>query len=172
MQPEQSLHLKDEAATLKFGARLAAATFQAQDQKNDDVALGIGIPHLGGVIYLQGDLGAGKTTLTRGFMRAFGYTGAVKSPTYTLVEPYEFELCNIYHFDLYRLADPEEVAYLGTDEYFAESNLCLIEWAEKGENWLPAADIVIDIAAEGSGRRLTCRSLSEKGSIIAKRIWA
>ena len=171
MQSQQQIRLEDEAATLEFGAKLAAATFLAQDQKRDAVAPGAGIPHLGGMIYLQGDLGAGKTTLARGFMRAFGYSGAVKSPTYTLVEPYELELCNIYHFDLYRLADPEEVAYLGTDEYFAESNLCLVEWAEKGAKWLPPADLVIDIADEGTGRRLTCRSLTDKGAIIAKRLW-
>ena len=171
MQKQHQISLKDESATLEFGARLAAATFKAPPPDGDAVALGVGIPHTGGTIYLQGDLGAGKTTLTRGFMRAFGYTGAVKSPTYTLVEPYEFELCNIYHFDLYRLADPEEVAYLGTDEYFAPSNLCLIEWAEKGAKWLPGADLVIDIATEGTGRRLTCQSLTEKGGIIAKRLW-
>lgn len=171
MQPEHKIDLKDEAATLKFAARLATATFQEQNQDTDDVASGVGIPHLGGMIYLLGDLGAGKTTLTRGVMRAFGYSGSVKSPTYTLVEPYEFELCNIYHFDLYRLADPEEVAYLGTDEYFAESNLCLVEWAEKGEKWLPGADLVIDIVDQGTGRRLTCQSLTEKGAIIAKRLW-
>ncbi len=170
MQPVKQLNLLDEAATLEFGGELAAATFQ-ESSAGDVVLEGMGTPHLGGMIYLQGDLGAGKTTLSRGFMRAFGYNGPVKSPTYTLVEPYEFELCNIYHFDLYRLADPEEVAYLGTDEYFAESNLCLVEWAEKGEKWLPPADLVIDIADEGTGRRLTCQSLTEKGTIIAKRLW-
>ena len=123
------------------------------------------------VTLFTGTPGAGKTTLSRGFMRAFGYTGAVKSPTYTLVEPYEFKLCNIYHFDLYRLADPQEVAYLGTDEYFTESNLCLVEWAEKGAKWLPGADLVIDMADQGTGRRLACQSLTEKGAIIAKRLW-
>lgn len=171
MQSQYQIVLDDEAATLRFAARLAAATFQNQDQKSDDVSQAQGIPHLGGMIYLQGDLGAGKTTLTRGFMRAFGYTGAVKSPTYTLVEPYEFELCNIYHFDLYRLADPEEVAYLGTDAYFDKSNLCLVEWAEKGAQWLPGADLLINMADEGTGRRLTCQSLTEKGAIIAERLW-
>jgi len=171
MQPKQYIDLKDEAATLVFGARLAAATFRAQNQNTEDVAPDAGIPHIGGMIYLQGHLGAGKTTLTRGFMRGFGYTGAVKSPTYTLVEPYEFERCNIYHFDLYRLSEPEEVAYLGTDEYFDEFNLCLVEWAEKGVKWLPGADLVIDIADQGTGRRLTCQSLTEKGAIIAKRLW-
>ena len=171
MQSKQQIVLEDEAATLEFGARLATATFQTEKRGDIDLPPREGIPHLGGMIYLQGDLGAGKTTLTRGFMRAFGYTGAVKSPTYTLVEPYEFKLCNIYHFDLYRLADPQEVAYLGTDEYFAESNLCLVEWAEKGAKWLPAADLVIDMADQGTGRRLACQSLTEKGAIIAKRLW-
>jgi tRNA threonylcarbamoyladenosine biosynthesis protein TsaE len=171
MQPVKQLNLSDEAATLKFGARLATATFQTEKRSGYALSPPEGIPHMGGMIYLQGDLGAGKTTLTRGFMRAFGYTGAVKSPTYTLVEPYEFELCNIYHFDLYRLSDPEEVSYLGTDEYFAESNLCLVEWAEKGAKWLPGADLLIDMADQGTGRRLTCQSLTEKGAIIAKRLW-
>ena len=171
MQSQHQIDLKDEAATLEFGARLATATFCEPTASGAMAPAGKGVPHLGGTIYLQGDLGAGKTTLSRGFMRAFGYTGAVKSPTYTLVEPYEFELCNIYHFDLYRLVDPEEVAYLGTDEYFADSNLCLIEWAEKGAKWLPAADLVIDIADQGTGRRLTCQSLTDKGTIIAKRLW-
>jgi tRNA threonylcarbamoyladenosine biosynthesis protein TsaE len=175
MQSEQHIDLIDEAASLEFGARLAAATFQAEHQQNqqssNNGALGEGIPHIGGMIYLQGDLGAGKTTLTRGIMRGFGYSGAVKSPTYTLVEPYEFALCNIYHFDLYRLADPEEVAYLGTDDYFAPGNLCLVEWPEKGEKWLPGADLVIELATEGTGRRLTCQSLTEKGAQIAKRLW-
>ena len=171
MQSKHDIFLADEDATIAFGGKLAEATFQAQPPTGEAADLGVGIPHIGGSLYLQGDLGAGKTTLTRGFMRAFGYTGAVKSPTYTLVEPYEFELCNIYHFDLYRLADPEEVSYLGTDEYFAPSNLCLIEWAEKGAKWLPQADLVLDIAAEGTGRRLTCQSHTEKGGIIAKRLW-
>jgi tRNA threonylcarbamoyladenosine biosynthesis protein TsaE len=170
MERKQYIDIKDEAATLDFGARLAVATIQ-DEFPEETPSEGAGIPHTGGMIYLQGDLGAGKTTLARGFMRAFGYTAAVKSPTYTLVEPYEFELCNIYHFDLYRLSDPEEVAYLGTDEYFDESNLCLVEWAERGARWLPGADLVIDIAYEGTGRRLTCQSLTEKGALIAKRLW-
>ncbi len=171
MQSEHQIDLIDEAATLEFGSRLAVATFLEPNDGAEVIPQGRGAAHLGGMIFLNGDLGAGKTTLTRGLMRAFGYTGAVKSPTYTLVEPYEFELCNIYHFDLYRLADPEEVSYLGTDEYFAASNLCLVEWAEKGAKWLPGADLLIDIAIEGTGRRLTCQSLTNKGAIIAKRLW-
>ncbi len=171
MSVEHQIELKDEAATLAFGGRLAIATFQQQSELERVTSEGGGIPNSGGMIYLQGDLGAGKTTLTRGLMRAFGYQGAVKSPTYTLVEPYEFDLCNIYHFDLYRLADPEEVLYLGTEEYFDSANLCLIEWAEKGAMWLPQADLQIDIVSQGTGRLLTCQNLTEKGAIIAKRLW-
>ncbi len=170
-QVEHQTELKDEAATLEFGGRLAAATFQQQSNLEQIISDGEGVATLGGMIYLQGDLGAGKTTLARGLMRAFGYQGAVKSPTYTLVEPYEFDLCNIYHFDLYRLADPEEVQYLGTDEYFDSANLCLVEWAEKGTRWLSPADILIEFAYSGTGRLLTCQSLTEKGALIAKRLW-
>lgn len=125
---------------------------------------------MGGVFYLQGDLGAGKTTLTRGIMRGFGYQGAVKSPTYTLVEPYEFTQCRIYHFDLYRLADPEEVEYLGTEDYFANNNLCIFEWPERGAKHIPDADLVISLETEGTGRRLTCQSFTEKGELISQTI--
>ncbi len=171
MHSTQQIELKDEAATLDFGGRLAVATFQQERKTGHSVPESEGFASLGAMIYLQGDLGAGKTTLSRGFMRAFGYQGAVKSPTYTLVEPYEFELCNIYHFDLYRLEGPEEIQYLGTDEYFDSTNLCLIEWAEKGAKWLPPADLQIEFIYKGAGRLLTCQSLTEKGAIIAKRLW-
>jgi len=125
---------------------------------------------MGGVFYLQGDLGAGKTTLTRGIMRGFGYQGAVKSPTYTLVEPYEFTQCRIYHFDLYRLADPEEVEYLGTEDYFANNNLCIFEWPERGAKHIPDADLVISLETEGTGLRLTCQTTTEKGELISQTI--
>ncbi|MDA1370985.1 MAG: tRNA (adenosine(37)-N6)-threonylcarbamoyltransferase complex ATPase subunit type 1 TsaE [Proteobacteria bacterium] len=162
--------LADEEATIEFGKRLAVATFiEAQDSR-EAIAAGQGVPTCGGIVHLIGDLGAGKTTLTRGIMRGFGYQGAVKSPTYTLVEPYEFERCQIYHFDLYRLADPEEVLYLGIDDYFSGSNLCIIEWADKGANLIPPADLRIELETEGTGRRLNCQTVSAKGEAIAKRL--
>jgi tRNA threonylcarbamoyladenosine biosynthesis protein TsaE len=169
--PDYQQFLKDEAATIAFGQQLARATFADTSIASKSIEDGIGVATLGGIFYLNGDLGAGKTTLTRGIMRAYGYEGAVKSPTYTIVEPYEFAKCHIYHFDLYRLADPEEVEYLGAEEYFSESNLCLIEWADRGLRIIPAADLTIDLETQGTGRQLNCQIHSEKGLKIAKRLW-
>ncbi|CAH1044110.1 tRNA (adenosine(37)-N6)-threonylcarbamoyltransferase complex ATPase subunit type 1 TsaE [Halomonas sp. TD01] len=129
-----------------------------------------------GRVYLEGDLGAGKTTLTRGILRAYGYQGAVKSPTYTLVEPYELGTQRIYHLDLYRLADPEELEFIGGRDVLADEALCLIEWPSRGEGWLPAPDVrvvlevadpgrLVTLTAEtGLGERVISEMVSKRGS--------
>lgn len=124
----------------------------------------------GAIIYLCGDLGAGKTTLSRGLIRGLGYQGAVKSPTYTLVEPYECFDFPLYHFDLYRLSDPEEVDFLGVDEYFAPPAVCLIEWPGRGQGFLPTPDLVISLAIAGKGRHLVCETGTAAGHEIAERL--
>ncbi|MCW9015292.1 MAG: tRNA (adenosine(37)-N6)-threonylcarbamoyltransferase complex ATPase subunit type 1 TsaE [Gammaproteobacteria bacterium] len=120
----------------------------------------------GTVIFLQGDLGTGKTTFVRGFLRALGHQGVVKSPTYTLVEPYDIDHKRIYHFDLYRLAEPDELEYAGGRDYFDGESICLVEWPEKAEGFLPVADISCLLCYEDKGRRMEYVANTDKGKNI------
>ncbi|MFL0804970.1 MAG: tRNA (adenosine(37)-N6)-threonylcarbamoyltransferase complex ATPase subunit type 1 TsaE [Agarilytica sp.] len=143
-----STYLENEVATVAVGKRFGH------------------IIRSGAVVYLQGTLGAGKTTFCRGVLSAFGHTGAVKSPTYTLVEPYEFDDAQVHHFDLYRLGDPEELEFLGIRDYFADQNIALVEWPTKGLGYIPAADLCVDLQVEGEGRKLSIESGTARGELL------
>ena len=121
---------------------------------------------LSGIIYLVGGLGAGKTTFTRAWLHAKGHVGAVKSPTYTLVEPYQIADQSVFHFDLYRLNDPFELELMGIRDYFEDRQaLFLIEWPQKGEPVIPSADLqlTLQIATDDVTRHLTIEALSPAG---------
>ena len=135
-----SLHLANEDATLNLG-RVLAKYLQP-----------------GLMIFLEGDLGAGKTTLVRGVLRGLKFEGRVKSPTYTLVESYSISSLYLYHFDLYRFKHEKEWLDAGFNELFNERNICFVEWPERAWGLLPDADVVIKLAIEGDGRRVTITS--------------
>jgi len=117
-------------------------------------------------VALQGPLGAGKTTLARGFLREWGYLGTVKSPTFTLVEPYDLPMGTVYHFDLYRLLDPEELELIGVRDYFVPGVICLVEWPEKGEGMLPVLDLRVDIHYQEEGRIAEITAGSPRGGEV------
>jgi len=104
------------------------------------------------VVFLKGDLGAGKTTLVRGFMRAAGHTGTVKSPTYNIVEEYKVNKRLFFHFDLYRLVDPEELEWIGIDDYLQQQSICFFEWPEKGAGYIGAPDVILSMQPAEQGR--------------------
>lgn len=144
----KQLSLKNESETVALGGKVAAAI------------------QGGEIIYLTGDLGVGKTTFVRGFLYALGHSGNVKSPTYTLVEPYSINGKNIYHFDLYRINDPEELEAMGIRDYCDGESICLYEWPEQGKDVVPPADIALSLRHDETGRIVTIESKSSKGEQI------
>jgi len=151
------MKLVGESATLEFAAKVAELCQ----------------PPL--IIYLRGDLGCGKTTFARGFIKRLGHSGKVKSPTFTLVETYDLNQSRLYHFDLYRLNDPAELEYIGIRDLAGEPDvICLIEWPEKGGIALPAADLVINLAYlaqdedqdQGKSRNVDCRANTTNQALI------
>jgi tRNA threonylcarbamoyladenosine biosynthesis protein TsaE len=146
-----TFELADETATLALGTRLAR------------------VMRPGLVIYLHGDLGAGKTTLVRGLLQGLGHVGKVKSPTYTLVEPYVISGLDLYHFDLYRFVDPEEWEASGFRDYFNAQSVCFVEWPEKASGLLPEPDIDIRLEPQEQGRKgvMTANTDAGKRSLEA-----
>ena len=145
MSEQLELDLLSPAATDELGAQLAPLLSG------------------GGVVYLYGDLGAGKTSLARAILKSLGYQGRVKSPTYTLVEPYELEPMTVYHMDLYRLSDPGELEYLGIREMIDETVLCLIEWPDHGAGYISRPDLIIKLEYLSAGRSVTLDANTERG---------
>jgi len=156
MPTHLTFSLHEEAGTIALGASLARTL----------------VPGL--EIYLHGDLGAGKTTLTRALLHAAGYVGHVKSPTYTLCEPYNIPLggkpVDLFHFDLYRMKSPDEFLDAGFREHFNDNSICIIEWPENGDTVLPPADIAIFLSVSGEGRQVELNALSDEGMQCLNRL--
>lgn len=146
------LSLADEAQTLALGNKLAHSLRAAT------------------VIFLHGSLGAGKTTLSRAVVQGLGHKGNVKSPTYTLVEPYQVGGWQVYHFDLYRLADPEELEYMGIRDYFTPDSLCLVEWPERGQGILAAPDMDIKLQYDGVQRTALIEANTPVGVALLEKL--
>lgn len=160
-EPDHTILVDTEAATLQVGWQLGQALVGGE------------------VIFLEGDLGAGKTTLSRAIIRALGHVGEVKSPTYTLVEPYEHLAPVVYHFDLYRLKDSEELLHIGIDDYFSQNASCLIEWPSKGAGFLPEPDLRLTMLTQAQsaassdpslGRQLQVKVGSDRGRALLVKI--
>jgi len=146
------LSIMDESEMIALGAKVATVLQGSE------------------VIYLRGELGAGKTTFVRGLLNAMGYSGNVKSPTYTLIEPYLINDRDVYHFDLYRINDPEELETMGIRDYCDGKSICLFEWPEQGNDVLPPADIILTLAHSDPGREVNIESRSSHGEDILNQL--
>ncbi len=165
MADSLTILLPDSESTTALGEKLSntiSKFISAPESSSNDTIM----------VFLQGDLGAGKTTFSRGVIRAFGHTGAVKSPTYTLVEPYDNLSIPVFHFDLYRLSDPEELEFMGFRDYLDQTALLLIEWPSKGDGFLPEPDLVIDLRVDElispPGRTAIIQSNTNQGQSLIK----
>lgn len=157
-----NVHVLDDS-----GARFAAHLGDETDTERAGAALAEGLAE-GLVVYLIGDLGAGKTTLVRGCLRALGHAGKVKSPTYTLIEPYTVSRLDLYHFDFYRFSTPDEFLEAGLDEYFSGQGACLVEWPDKAAPHVAGADIEVRLAVRDTGRDIEVVALTENGQRCAQ----
>ena len=145
--------LPDEAATVAAGSAVGRALTSAA------------------VVFLMGELGAGKTTFTRGALRGLGHAGSVKSPTYTLCESYDLaDAGQFCHLDLYRLSNPEELEFLGIRDYVASGAMLFIEWPSKGEGWLPMPDLQVALVESNNGRELKITALTDNGEDVLTRM--
>ena len=161
--PDRAVSLPDAAATARAGQALGGALRAVPGPWRADGAVIVG---------LAGDLGAGKTALARASLRALGVAGTVRSPTYTIAEPYETRIGRIWHLDLYRIADPDELEYVALRDLVSESAACLVEWPERGRGGLPEIDCTMTMAPHGHGRRLRIEWSTSRGRAIGARLLA
>ncbi len=145
-------HLNNEQATLNLGQEIAKYSEELS------------------VIFLQGHLGAGKTTLVRGLLRGLNYPGFVKSPSFTIVEPYTHAKKPVYHFDLYRIADPQELEYIGLRDYLSQDHLCVFEWPEHALGMLPQPDLIVKLDFDREGRTAHVSAETEYGKYVLERL--
>ena len=162
-----AFRMPDTAATERAGRALGRALEAVLGPGPAGAAAGPG----GAVIVgLAGGLGAGKTALARAALRALGVHGTVRSPTYTLAEPYETRIGPVWHLDLYRIADPGELEYVAVRDLVSESAACLVEWPERGRGGLPEPECLLSIAPAGGGRRLRIGASTARGRAIGARM--
>jgi tRNA threonylcarbamoyladenosine biosynthesis protein TsaE len=150
---DKTIFLVDEESLLRLGAACAVACAKQRT-----------------LVFLTGPLGAGKTTFARGFLQGLGHEGTVKSPTYTLIEPYEFPTISVFHFDFYRLKDPEELEFIGLYDYLSQNAICLIEWPEQGGALLPVPDLDCTIALQAEGREIFIQARTDRGQHVLEKL--